>query len=94
MNVGLSDNICGDLSSHEAQENSVQDVVSSLLMYRSILEASVKVSCFDIGITSQVDVEFVIFLLFVIMWLSKCDEKHHGDKVGRNSDPEAVFMQG
>lgn len=43
MNVGLSDDICADLGSHESEEDTVQDVVSSLLMYRSVFEASVKV---------------------------------------------------
>lgn len=62
MNVGLSDDICADLNNHESEENSVQDTVSSLLMYRSILEASVKVSRY-IGITGRAGAPGIYFLI-------------------------------
>ncbi|KAK8407268.1 hypothetical protein O3P69_002076 [Scylla paramamosain] len=42
VNVGLSDRICADLSHHSQDQSTVMDVVSSLLMYRSIFETSIK----------------------------------------------------
>ncbi|XP_050727753.1 proton-coupled folate transporter-like isoform X2 [Eriocheir sinensis] len=42
VNVGLSDDICANLGDHDALESTVQDLVTSMLMYRSIFEASIK----------------------------------------------------
>ncbi|XP_045131269.1 proton-coupled folate transporter-like isoform X2 [Portunus trituberculatus] len=42
VNVGLSDRICSDLRHHSQDQSTVMDVVSSLLMYRSIFETSIK----------------------------------------------------